>query len=623
MKRIFRYAYIALVAVLAATVSSCTNEYEYDPATIEGAQVYFDQDQETTIEVTKDKNNFTIPIYRVNTEGSLTVPLKFTADDGNIYTLPSEVTFKDGETSAIITISYDPAKVVYGTYVGGTLAVSDTKYTTPYGFPSITFKAGATEWVNMLIGGKPATAKYREDLVTRFFGVDNVVYDVPIQESKVRKGMYRLVNPYGVLYGYNEPGDYDPSTDHYLTINAMDPNFVYVEESPTSMDWHKYGTFSFSSLVALWLSKGNKLEDIKAKRPDAFGKLENGVITMPTSAVLISMSKLNDGAWYNANENGLFAIALPGHVLADYSTTFSLGGRFTDTNDNDFAQGILTLGPDAGSAKIAIVPAGTDPETTASGIIDGSIESVEVTESGTINLPYTETGDYTVVIVVYNADGKPVKTYTQAISVTSSKDNVEQFTDIAGGVMKLGASDFSNLISEDGSAWGYLGESFPMTQEAVLSQSSTDPTHFKLTPWLPFEGAKPLDFHWDQETGVLTVDGCPTGVSAEETYIVATDAMTFAPKFFTGKNVDSKYDKATKTFTFFLVYTSTDFKSYYAAESETFTISDAGGAKGLKQAIARAKLAPSKRSGDKPNLRKHYTKLLIERNLKEAESFNK
>ncbi|MCI6550340.1 MAG: hypothetical protein MR450_05690 [Prevotella sp.] len=610
MKRIFRFTYIALVAMLATMVSSCTNEYEYDPATATGEQVYFDQDQATTIEIDKTKGSFTIPLYRVNTEGTLTVPLQFTPDEGNIYTVPTEVTFQNGESSTSITITFDPEKTEYGTYVGGTLAIADAKHATPYGFSQLAFTAGATEWVNMMIDDKPATATYREDLVTVFFGVDNLVYQVPIQESKIRKGMYRLVNPYGVLYGYNEPGDYDPNTNHYLTVNATDPNFVYVEESPTSMDWHTYGTFTFSSLVALWLSNGKTIDEIKAARPDAFGKLENGVITMPTDAMLASMSKLKDGAWYNANNNGLFAIVLPGYVLADYTTTFDMIGRLTDTNDQDFVQGTVTLGPDAASAKVAIVAADADVEATAAGIIDGSVESQEVVATGNINLPFTDSGDYIVVIVVYGSDGKPVKTFSYPITLVSSKENVEQFEDIAAGVMRNGASDFSPLVSDDGSAWGYLGETFPLNSEAVLSRSKSDPTHYRLTPWLPFDGTKPLDFHWDEATGVLTVDNCPTGLQASDGSIYATDAMTFNSNYFGGKNVDSKYDAATNTLHFFLIYTGANYEGLYACEEEAFTISDEGGAKALKRVAAKAERTSTNGTTMRKGLRKHFVKVM-------------
>lgn len=621
MKKIFRFTYILLVAALATAVSSCTDKYEYDPAVAEGEQVYFDQDETSTIEITKDKSSFTIPIYRVKTEGTLTVPLSFTAGEGNIYSLPSEVTFENGKASALITVNYDPDKLEYGNYTGGTIAVGDQKYTTPYGFSSFTFKAGVTEWVDMILDGKPATATYREDLVASGYSLDNLVYQVPIQESKIRKGMYRLVNPYGKLYPNNEPGDYDTSADHYMVINAMDPDFVYVETFKSGMAWGD-GELSFTSLISFWLAQGNSLATLKSAHPDMFGRLENGVITMPAGSMLINYANYKPDSWYYANKNGLFAVVLPGYVLADYSASFELSGRLTNTDDEDFAQGMIKLGEDVASAKVVLVPAGTDVDATASGIIDGSVPAVEALSSGVINVPFTDTGDYTMVIVAFNEKGDAVKVYTQTVSLLSSKDNAEQFTDIAAGVFHLGSSDFSSLVSEDGASWGYLDESFPKNQEAVLSQSSTDPTHFRLTPWLPFDGTKPLDFHWDQETGTLTVDNSNTGLESEDGYIYATDAMSYSSKYFAGKNVDSKYDKATNKLHFFLLYTGANYEGLYACEEEVFEITDTGGAKALKTAMAKAKLAPASKTSSKQSYRKHFTKKLIERNNASMKAIN-
>ncbi len=48
-------------------------------------------------------------------------------------------------------------------------------------------------------------------------------YMVEVEESMTQPGLYRLVNPYGAAFPYNEPGDYDADNNYYLTINAVDP----------------------------------------------------------------------------------------------------------------------------------------------------------------------------------------------------------------------------------------------------------------------------------------------------------------------------------------------------------------------------------------------------------------
>lgn len=160
------------------------------------------------------------------------------------------------------------------------------------------------------------TGLYREDLVTGFFNVESIVYEVEIEKNTLEEGLYRLVNPYGKPYPYNEPSDYDEDSITYMIINATDSNYVYVEESPTTMDWG-YGAFSMQSMVSYYLAAGNTMEQIKAARPDVFGTLRNGVITMPENSMIISMSDYDDGGWYITNVNGLFAVALPGKAMPD------------------------------------------------------------------------------------------------------------------------------------------------------------------------------------------------------------------------------------------------------------------------------------------------------------------
>jgi len=77
--------------------------------------------------------------------------------------------------------------------------------------------------------------KYTDGLISSLYNVDPLTYLVEVEESMTQPGLYRVVNPYGADYPYNEPGDYDPDNNYYLTINATDPTKVYLEESPTRM----------------------------------------------------------------------------------------------------------------------------------------------------------------------------------------------------------------------------------------------------------------------------------------------------------------------------------------------------------------------------------------------------
>ena len=149
-------------------------------------------------------------------------------------------------------------------------------------------------------------ATYTDDFIASLFdGVEPVSYKVEIQENADKPGMYRLVNPYGAAYPYNEEGDWDTSCDYYLEINAQDPQGVYIETQELGFDWG-YGMFSASSMAFQYLAN-NDLEAIK----DAgyCGTLVDGVITFPVKTLLITATQL-DGFYY-ANQNGAFKVELP------------------------------------------------------------------------------------------------------------------------------------------------------------------------------------------------------------------------------------------------------------------------------------------------------------------------
>ncbi len=593
MNKIFKYVSMSVVCLLGVALASCSdNDYEYSaPKAETGEQVYFPNTLSEEVEISTSANSFTVPVRRNNTSDAATVNLTFQADSANICTVPSSVSFAAGDSVAYITVSYDPTKVVYGTYAGGTISIADTALTTVYGQSSYTFKAGVTAWVNM--SGK---ATYREDLVGSFFNVDNVTYEVGIQKSVLTEGLYRLVNPYGAAYPYNQEGDYDTSKDYYMEINASDPNFVYVGDYYSEMHWGDYGQFHFISFVQYYLNRGNTLAQVKQAHPEYFGTLSDGVITMPAESMLIGLANYDDGGLYISNNNGLFAVALPGYAIADYTVAVEYAGRFTDPSLNDFADLNVTLSSDIATAKVALV-SNTDWAANADAIVSGinsdSIASTSITASGLVRSAYAATDNYVVVVVYYDAAGNMKGYYaSEAIKLTSSKDAIEQFSDVYGGTLTLGAKDLSADFSSTG-AWGVLlGQA--VTQEAIISQSQSDPTHFKLAPM--FQEGYPLEFYYDANTGVITVDQCPIYAS-DELSLVASDIVTWymaiANRDLGQLGYGSYFDSATNTFHFQLTIAKPGYTGYYSIEEETFEIT-ATAAKAIKAAQVAAKASNRK-----------------------------
>lgn len=141
-------------------------------------------------------------------------------------------------------------------------------------------------------------------------GIEPVTYSVDIEESTETPGYYRLIDPYGDAYPYSTKNDYDNTRNYYMEIDASDPECVSIKEMKDGCGWN----FGVGKMV-LWSradrglrDQGMTKEDVKAK--GLAGKVENGVITFPNEALLVSFPDFYPFA-YLANSTGKFRIVLP------------------------------------------------------------------------------------------------------------------------------------------------------------------------------------------------------------------------------------------------------------------------------------------------------------------------
>lgn len=573
MNKIFRYAKIAVAALVTVAMAACTSDYEYDtPEALKGAQVYFSNTLPSKIEVNKESGNFDVTLSRQNTEGELTVPLMFTADEGNIYTVPSTVTFADGEATANIHITFNPDDLVYGNYVGGTISFDADNFSTPYGATSYQFKAGASAYVDVA-GGK---GKFRDGLISALYGIEVLEYDVQIQQDAHTPGIYRVVAPYaqkgwsGSQPWYTAFDENESNTD--MIIDATDPDFVYIKGTfNTGVTLNSSdGVLSAISYVQFLLDKGNSLDLIKSKMPELFGTFKDGIFSFPAKSILLYFG--SGGDLYYGNTDGMLRVAMPGVVLKDYNVGVEYLGRMTDTNDKDNAVFNLTFGADVTTVKYALVKEGEDLNKTASGIIDGSVEATEISEAGRVEVPFEESGNYYLVTVSYE-NGEAKGADATPITLKSSKDAEEQFEEVAYGVFTLGVEDISGPFFPEQGPMGCflekLGGTSPYPSEATLLQSKSDPTHFRITPWL-IDGYD-FDFTWNKETGVISVSNNNSGVTgneAGEKVIVDDVATMIGDANASAAGVLNSYHE--NVFTFNLVYHLGN--DIFAMEKETFEI---------------------------------------------------
>lgn len=439
MRKIKNILGVILVLVGMTAMFSCQDDApDYIAAEkIDSEQVYFPSTNSSKVELSSLENSYDIVVARVKTDNAITVPLTITGNEG-LYNIPSSVTFAQGESKANLKITYDAEEIGFDNFSDLSIKIGD-EYTSVYGKSEYLFKIGVpSPWESL------GDATYVEDFVTTFFGVDNIAYKVEIQENQLTPGLFRLVNPYGEAYGYNEEGDWDDSQDWYFEINAVDPTAVFINLQEVGMDWG-YGMFSFGSIAALRMSQGKTLEEVK--EDGLTGTFENGVITFPAGQLLAKMADFNDGGMYGANGNGAFKIVMPGVVEADYSINVEYIGRYINLKDSSSVVAGVTLGEDVESAKVAlIVNDPEDPITSLDGIIegidDGSIDAVEIEKSGATAIPCEVDGEYFLVAISYDENGEMQEVDYDIFdyAVNSVDDEITSLSAISTRSAKIGFS---------------------------------------------------------------------------------------------------------------------------------------------------------------------------------------
>ena len=293
MKTIIKYALVLAAAV--PVIAGCTQELMEDKDSID-ARYTKPIDQSVTVSLGKltvsEYVNITIPVTISDTAAVF--------DFGAMYSASSD--FSDATILGATTVDKDGKKLFTSEINVTNLEEETTYYVKAYAYLAGGYIYSDAASIKTQDAPEPDTwtnlgkALYRDGFVSGWYNIEALEYEVDILENDQHKGYYRLVNPYGEAYGYNDPGDWDDTKDYYLEIHAENPEEVYIPYQDLGLAWG-YGMFSIWSFADY--------------NGSAFGTLKDGVITFPENSLLVSMADYNDGALYYANNNGAFRLELP------------------------------------------------------------------------------------------------------------------------------------------------------------------------------------------------------------------------------------------------------------------------------------------------------------------------
>lgn len=167
------------------------------------------------------------------------------------------------------------------------------------------------------------------------------VYEVAMEESNAKPGLYRLVNLYGPSHPYSPIFEYLNDFPVYTYIDCSDPKFCYIYNMPTGfiVKGDTSGEIILGCEPSINLDEGFPYDYIIEEMPEAFGNLENGKITFTPSQIYLQVPVYKEYFgydWFGAEmftEND-FTIQLPaGSGVNDISASYDKGIYF-DINGN-------------------------------------------------------------------------------------------------------------------------------------------------------------------------------------------------------------------------------------------------------------------------------------------------
>lgn len=389
---------LAVAAFALLAVTACSDGYEYTPdGTTKGmkGQIYFAQNLPSTIEISDGQSEIDIPVSRANKEGEITIGLSAIQAEPAIFNVPDEITFADGETEVVFTVTFPADAFEYDVAHDLEIKLNDETLTTPYG--NSNYKASVVlpapyESIGM---GKFADA---------MIGDENKFYDVEILRNKINPTMYRVVKPYDEMLvdgGYYDEGMVKAGPSEYLEFDITpagtyrDMNFptewvrittpcntgVYYDNGQDKGEMQLYPSYVLGSVVTEdVVCEYNKVVEYQ----DEDGKQIPGMIYM---APVYILDEAGVTYWQTWTTPGMVTILFPGYEMKDLSLSMDYKGIMTTVDGTVSAIADVVAGEDIETLKAVILPAKYTAEEIAEALAAGQIEGIDI-EAGSISVPF-------------------------------------------------------------------------------------------------------------------------------------------------------------------------------------------------------------------------------------------
>lgn len=187
------------------------------------------------------------------------------------------------------------------------------------------------------------TGRFTEDAISGLgsdLGVPS--FDVAVEESTDKPGLYRMVNPYVGFADRFSGMSHHTAHTHYLYFDATVPTQVMMTQQAAGITDEKLGEMFLTSKGYEEMMAGK----MRVEYAKYLGKVDQGVISFPVEAIGVKLPDYQkDHIWWT-NSSGCFGLRLPDNS--------GVGDILSDAEDKEYytLQGIRVREPEAGNIYI-------------------------------------------------------------------------------------------------------------------------------------------------------------------------------------------------------------------------------------------------------------------------------
>ncbi|MDE6498947.1 MAG: hypothetical protein K2L21_09845 [Muribaculaceae bacterium] len=441
--KLFKYSVLALA--LAAGFASCSDEETY----VAGAAsdgVYFPTTDSVDVELDRKVPTFDVVVSRLGETQAATYGLTGSADD-EVFTLPTSVSFAQGETSVTLKIPYNADNMGMDKAYKVILGFAEGTKISSYGYESLELSVVLpAPWTTV------AKGTYQDGFLTYSlfdFGLDGKAlnYECELQRNDIDTTRYRWVNPYGENFAKAvaavdeelEDDQYDSKNNHYIEFyyfenpDKTQPGYAVIPLQPLGFSWNdSYGEFYVCNEAGyLAYSSDIPNADIPlykntflANYPETLSTFDFKKFTTAKECALV-MFGATQGFYYGNSNADIVNWYAEGVELKDYALDLQYSGVLTDSEGDMFAQVSVALGEDLKNAQIALVE-GADEEGALEAVLAGEVSTTKLEESDkAFTFPIYKSGDYVVVAVGYNDEDEQVSSATLTFFAVTANEPKE------------------------------------------------------------------------------------------------------------------------------------------------------------------------------------------------------